>query len=250
MKLNHISEFKPDLSIYRYVKFEHFLNFVKTGKYGIGKVAHWEDPYENYLAKCPLLDRYENTICRCMGNFYGQCWTRSTEESDAMWRIYSRVDMIDRKTRMISGMAVRIKTTAERLQKITETIAEFSISEGYIGSVEYKTQCEIDKDRRELILDSTCNYWEKEGQAFFVKRKAFEHENEFRIIAHGWCESDIVYADAIPDLFIDEVTFDPRLTESEYNFYKDQVVKAGFLKEKINKSQLYYFEPSVIRVMI
>lgn len=242
MILNPISDFEPDMPIYRYMKYEHFLNFVKTGKYGIGRISRWEDPYENYLAKCQLYDRYGHRVSRITLTYYGQCWTL-LEESDAMWRIYS--DM-HKGSSYSSDMAVRITTSARRLQKITETIKEFNI--GHIGPVVYKEQSEIDKDLRELTFDTPHEYWEKVEQEFFKKRQTFEYEKEFRIILSCGGESDLVYADESADLLIDKVTFDPRLTIAEYGLCREQIIEAGFPSEKINKSRLYDFEQQAIRL--
>ncbi len=46
------------MPVFRYMQYQHFLDWVRTGLYRISNICKWEDPYENYLLKCPLLDRF------------------------------------------------------------------------------------------------------------------------------------------------------------------------------------------------
>jgi hypothetical protein len=88
------SLFAPDdlwaVPIYRIFSIDRFVELARTRQNVLVSPYKWDDPFENFLLRCPVRDASGRTLR--MGNlaerWYGQCWT-STRESDAMWRIYS-----------------------------------------------------------------------------------------------------------------------------------------------------------------
>lgn len=138
------------MPVFRYMQYQHFLDWVRTGLYRISNICKWEDPYENYLLKCPLLDRFGLRISKIVLPLYGQCWT-TLPESDAMWRIYSKISRGQANDTVDScEIGVRIKTTAERLQKLPSIITGFN--RGHIGPVKYINQTVIDRNLQSLQL--------------------------------------------------------------------------------------------------
>ena len=159
MILNPRCGFKPDKHVYRFMKRIHLEHYLLNRKYHISNIKYWEDPYENYLLKCPLYDEYGERISRITHPTFGQSWTL-LPESDAMWRIYSQYKDSD-------NMGVRIRTTQKKLQSITESIERFNL--GHIGPVKYLSQDVIDN---ELTGDNIPmeEYWDKVTESLFTKR--------------------------------------------------------------------------------
>jgi len=77
--------------IYRVFSNQRILEMFRDRKLTLTAPRLWDDPFENFLAKCPALVKSINEHVSLSGifkNFFGQCWTYH-EDNDAMWRIYS-----------------------------------------------------------------------------------------------------------------------------------------------------------------
>lgn len=199
----------------------------------------WDDPFENFLAKCKAdFDGIPNVgIELLFRNFYGQCWTLNPE-SDAMWRIYSP-----------NKDGARVKTTVGRLfRSIYNPNNTFATMSYFIGSVCYKTEDEIRKifedpnNASGLTFDQTGR-----GQAlpFFIKREAFSHEQEVRLLFRFNEEGNKEQRseefwpfDINPNDLFDEVTFDPRMSDGDVRNLTNSLRSSGFAKP-INQSILY-----------
>lgn len=255
-QLTPMGKYAPNMPVFRYMQYQHFLDWVRTGLYRISNICKWEAPYENYLLKCPLLDRFGKRISRIVLPLYGQCWT-TLPESDAMWRIYSRIsrgqadDTVDSRE-----IGVRIKTTAERLQKLPSIITGFNL--GHIGPVKYTNQTDIDRNLQCLQLKNTIEYWDACDNALFEKRKEFSHEQEFRFVFScsfncdpldmDYCYPDYIEGQITPQELIDEVTFDPRIPIPEFHTQQIELKKMGFPVKKTNRSFLYDFNKHNIKL--
>lgn len=251
-----MGKYAPNMPVFRYMKYQHFLDWVKTGQYWISNICRWEDPYENYLLKCPLLDKFGQRISKIGLPRYGQCWTM-LPESDAMWRIYSEVSRGQADdTLESSGIGVRIKTTAERLQKIPSIITGFNL--GHIGPVKYTKQTDIERNMRRLQLKNTKEYWDACDKALFEKRVEFSHEQEFRFVFScnfnrdpldmDYCYPDYIEGQITPQELIEEVTFDPRIPISEFQAKQKELIEMGFPEMKTNRSVLYDFNRHDIKL--
>lgn len=82
------------------------------------------------------------------------CWHHATHESEAMWRLYAR--------ETVEGVA--IQTTVERLKAALPQDKSFMIR-----AVDYRDNYVHNKREESLAR-------------FFIKRKAFEHEKEVRVL--------------------------------------------------------------------
>ena len=178
------------MPVFRYMQYQHFLDWVRTGLYRISNICKWEDPYENYLLKCPLLDRFGLRIKISRG-----------QANDT-------VDSCE--------IGVRIKTTAERLQKLPSIITGFN--RGHIGPVKYINQTVIDRNLQSLQLKNTKEYWDACDKTLFEKREEFSHEQKFRFV-FLYTNGDPSYLEVQikPQELIDEVTFDPRITKEDFD---------------------------------
>jgi hypothetical protein len=95
-----------------------------------------------------------------------------------------------------------------------------------------------------------------------LKRNAFEHEAEVRVILipqgspqpregfpRGWyahvarqrCQHRSIYVPIDPNKLFDEVTFDPRLRPVDFKERKDFLQRCGYPGEKIQWPDLYKF---------
>lgn len=230
--MNFRNDLNPNDIVYRVFPFSRLIQVFVCEKLTLVNPELWDDPWENYLYQVPLFTAHELPISgkeliqnhsidlsEKRNAVYAQCWTR-VEESDAMWRIYSP-----------NHDGVRVKTTAHKLYQ--------SISEGQdpcIGNVQYERVQEI---------HSQTDYFQAVEEGFsidqlLIKRIAFEHEEEVRLIdVDETINSKIKHYSIDPNEFFDELTFDSRLSEDLYEvnekLFRD---KLGF-NGVINQSQLY-----------
>jgi hypothetical protein len=134
--------------IYRFLPFHYAVQFLKTGNLSFSKPSSWDDPFEK---------DYDSMKGR---DVYAQCWTLAYH-SDALWRIYSP-----------THLGVRIRTT---IGKLNSELSHFN--ESYKVHTEAKNvkYCKHRMLREEQENANTT-------QRVFIKRDAFEHEKEFRIV--------------------------------------------------------------------
>jgi len=112
--------------------------------------------------------------------------------------------------------------------------------------VEYKTDDEISKWFSSLKEDINNSFPKYAEESLHIKRKAFEHEKEVRIIISTDSQSkESKFLEFnIPNLdIIEEFILDPRLKEENVEEITQQLCKLGVDKNKIKKSKLYDFTP-------
>ena len=216
---------------------------IENKKLRMERVSLWDDPYENFFLKSNFyIDAsfYKQTVQvrtdEVSNRTYGQSWTM-TEESDAMWRIYSNKDDIE-------NTAIRIKIKVDNLFNIVYT-SDKCMATTSIGRVDYKTDEEI-TDWMQSLKDIASDFPKYAERSLFIKRKPFEHEREVRIIiskdTQQPAKSFIEYN--IPDIgYIEEFVLDPRLNEERVQEIKQQLCDVGVNVNKIRKSKLYEFVP-------
>ncbi len=131
----------------------------------------FEDPWEGtfppvvnnmfrrQLGKAGVDDQEIETVLKNIGKLrklvFINCWHMNQYDSAAMWRLYAK-----------TNEAIAIQTS---IRKLIESVNNVKI-DIYIGRVEYA-------DYESVIIDSTNLL-----NAFVLKRKSFEHENELRMI--------------------------------------------------------------------
>lgn len=208
---------KLDQPIYRFTTFEQFLDILTTNKLTLVKPTKWEDPYENYILKCHYKNKNNENInvSNLMDQIFAQCWT-SCEESDALWRIYSK-----------DSKGLRLQTT---IRKLLDTIFDDtdmkSIITSFIGKVEYLSIEDIeeylsDKETiNNLFFNDLTNRLRCES--LLIKRKEFEHEKEIRLLYLVDSESIDIYYNSKkfsinPNNLIENVLLDPRMSDDYQN---------------------------------
>jgi hypothetical protein len=210
-------------NLYRIVSFDRAAEIITSRKLYFAHPSTWEDPYETAL---------KHSHARAI---FAQCWCRKAV-SDAMWRIYSP-----------HGLGVRIATTRQRLRRILQAAVDSrrSILSFAILNVEYHTQTEIDArlDEARKNLQTAFNI-DSLMQPLFVKRKAFDHEHEARVVIFDKTCLDGdqkrgIALDVDPFDLLTSVWIDPRAPDESVKAY------TYYLKEKLGfpgtvaKSRLY-----------
>lgn len=167
-----------DRKLYKFMSFYSFVDLIQSKSLNFVRPKVWEDPYEGFIfQKLKTIDgkkEIEYLLKKIPDNiaksiffdlalkfekiFYAQSWSLCSE-SDAMWRIYN----YENKT-------VRIEVLESKIRQI-ENIE--------IVDVEYDDEINLEREIEKIGLykDQT-NFME----IYRVKRTAFRHEREVRLI--------------------------------------------------------------------
>jgi len=195
----------------------------------------WDDPFENFVLNSTGITRQGELFAfGFKDRLYGQCWTL-IKDSDALWRIYSP-----------DKQGVRVRTTIGMLyDSLYSSCGEFRDISCFIGKVQYKSQ----RDLIRLFEHPGGPGWgvldpSGRGQAetLMFKRKEFGHEKEVRLVYHNHDEdyqSDVYQYPCEPTELIDQVTFDPRISDEMFTVFSRHVEEYGFSKKQITRSPLY-----------
>lgn len=238
MYLN-IKESEYDDHIYRIISYNRFLELFDSRKNTLVKPKLWEDTFENFTLKSKI--KYSNGIEIALDTherLYGQCWTTS-RASDAMWRIYSP----DKRS-------VRIRTTVNKLfESISNANAKRAMVDSCIGKVKYLSESQITSQAKQAFSKNGQMTFGNLFRSLLVKRKAFAHEKEIRLIQLDWgfqVPSDDIYRYEIdPHELITQVMIDPRVSHEEFKRIKaDILTKTGY-KGDIKRSLLYRLPETV-----
>lgn len=229
-----------DKPVYRIFSFGRLEEIFQEKKLTLVKPKLWDDPFENFILNSTgMLPDGRQFQIGFRDNFYGQCWSL-TKESDAMWRIYSP-----------DKGGVKVKTTIRKLftplfqvggqhTKMNGNIYNLS---SFVGRVKYantKALTDMLKDEERMsgkVFDQSG--W-GQSSSFFFKRVAFKHEKEVRLIYNAQNENqfDTFKFDLDPVEIFDEIVFDPRMKETDYQEQKGKLIEWGYDKSII-QSGLY-----------
>lgn len=179
------------MKIYKYISLESFFYLVETKKLYLRKITEWEDSLEGYVPlkqtendlfnlisineniyNDEIMDQVQKKLNILNSKLYkkvcyAQSWINDSQESDALWRIYSQ------------GNGVRI--TVE-LYPIIKSI-EKTLSEKYLKTEVFHHNIEYSKGEPKLLINEK-NYENQKllfKQIAGYKRTAFAHEKEYRI---------------------------------------------------------------------
>lgn len=230
--------------IYKFMDLKYLLKILTENKLSFLKVNNWDDPYENFIFKSDFhignkkIDT--NILMQFADSSFGQSWTLNTE-TDALWRIYSP-----------SKNSVRIRTTIGKLYETMLTKSDDSLY-CLLGDVKYKNKSDFENFSKTLKSPTDFKTDKFHEFSYFVKRKEFEHEKEFRAIyisdfIFEKFQDPILNFDVIPNNFIIDILLDPRLNAQEVDTVKDEIIKAGY-SGNIEQSSLYYWKPLKINLL-
>ena len=219
-----------DKYIYRIISIERLLELFHSEKNTLVNPKKWEDSFENFILGSRVKNSSGEIFEYDFGKYmYGQCWTLH-ESSDAMWRIYSP-----------NKAAVRIRTTIGALiNSICNANVVHQQFTCCIGKVQYCDEVELFDIANEIFDDSGISV-DNVFRSLLLKRNAFVHENEIRLLYQSLDnEAGDLYRYAVdPSGLISEITIDPRKTDAEFEMTKFIIEKSINYKGIINKSDLY-----------
>jgi hypothetical protein len=242
--MNHnfinILESERDEYVYRIIPLSRLYELFENTENVLVKPSLWEDPFENFILKSNV--RFKNGKSydfNHQNGFYGQCWTRS-KASDAMWRIYSS----DKRS-------VRVRTTIRKLfnslynSQNLDSQPHIGLRDEkcFIGKVKYLPSHKLKAFASEFFSGQAGTRTYSLASSLCVKRPAFKHENEVRLI---YFEHDVnKYKEQLfryqfdAHQIIDQLMLDPRLDANEVETVKKEIAKRTGFKGQIKRSLLY-----------
>jgi len=218
--------------VYRITTVDRVKELFTSRKNTLVKPRRWDDPYENFILGSKVRLKSGKIV---QYNFhekmYGQCWTFHSA-SDAMWRIYSP-----------EKNGVRIRSTLDSLARCF-SIAHPDLPDAKcrIGRVQYLSIKKI-KDMANSTFDDYGIGVNELFNSLLVKRKAFSHEREIRVLyyelTHSTPNNDLYTYGVDPHAMIDQIMLDPRLGHKEADAMKEDIRRTTGFKGQILRSRLY-----------
>lgn len=231
---NIFGKITEDTRIYRIFQRDWFFQLFEDKKNGLVRPSKWNDPFENVFLRAEVRSK---SMPDKKGDFsfrndlYGQCWTLGSA-SDAMWQIYSPCQD-----------AIRVRTTVGKLIKSIRAVkGNLADATCFIGRVKYLSEKELSKFGKNVF--STAITGEACARSLIVKRKAYKHEKEVRLVYFEDTTTkhpDGVYTyDLDPLALIDQAMVDSRVSEIGYQFVKGEIMSRTRLEARqIRHSRLY-----------
>lgn len=217
---------KPRTKLYHYLSLAAFLAWVEIGCLTMRQVTLWQDGWEQPFRQIRLTAEPDNERVRHhYDGAYGHSWTRN-HESDAMWRLYSP-----------EKRGLRIATSADHFALIG------GIAEAVLAPVWYSNEPVI------KILEHDDKFPGPGYVDSFVKRTAFRHEREVRLVVNlDHCLPGVQASQGAlrltvdPVLFMTDVAVDPRADEWYVDAVRHYCARAGFTRLP-ERSGLYSEDP-------
>lgn len=228
-----------DDHLYRYISLAQFISLIENQKLFLRKVKSWDDTWEAPDDQLPIImddgsERYGESLI--VTSTVGQCWTYE-KDSDAMWRIYSP----DRQ-------GIMIETDVDSFFEID------NLKRAVLAKVIYFNKSNYVKKRYEITNNKSYRY----AGDMALKREAFKHENEVRLLVclQGYCgigncwDIPVVGFGINLSTFLKSITFDPRADDWFVDAMK-KYCQSKSLICPIGKSTLYernfYEEAKIVR---
>lgn len=220
---------KARTQIYRTVTFKRLVELLTLKRNVLVRPRKWPDTFEDLLGQSILRIGTKDHGTFSTEHIYGQCWTLNTV-SDAIWQIYSE-----------GKDGFRLRTNVGKLLgSLKSQVADPDIN-CHIGRVRYLRDHElVDFGKTHFAQPEGCDS-DVVAEAFMVKRRAFEHEQEVRILyqapnagEHG----DLFPYTLDPNEIIDQILVHPLVPYADFKRTKLEIRKMGFAGE-IKRSLLY-----------
>ena len=160
------------IRITRIMRAAHFLSMINSSRNYLSKILKWQDVYECYAAQLKIRNCGVRNLLR---DYYGQCWSFRTEESELLWNAR---DCNDAKYK---HDVVMIETT---VYDFVNSIKGVQRRDGYasgfvsIGAVEYTLPKVLSASDVKFTLSSDANL----TSSLFLKRPQFSDEDELRLV--------------------------------------------------------------------
>lgn len=184
-----------EMTVYRVMKLEHFLSWCDSNQNVLVPAEWWDDPWERALFRNPINVCNRLSINANDFEFYGQCWSLEKEESDVTWRIFKANDC----------RSVRVGVNAWDLYECFTSYCDklsggqYSQHSCFAGLVKYMEEPDIVKVLSELHFEECLtNAAPSLVETLYIKRKAFVHEKEFRLVYYYATNDSLVEDSSIP----------------------------------------------------
>lgn len=237
-----------DRPLYRIFPLWAFEDMLRVKRLVLVPPTFWEDPFEDLAASIMMQgpNHAQKPLSEYLNATHCQCWSFESE-SDVLLRAYSRV-MIDKLHSRNSEPrfeGVQVRTTPRKLAAALRPWAErVSGGQFYLGRVEYAPQ--HDTSQRVVNILSRIGPYEmgrgeNRAQSLLLKRNAFAHEDEVRLIrVNDNCDriNEPLTVNIEPNAFIEDVRFDPRLITFERR-EREQMARTLRYEGAFSESGLY-----------
>ena len=164
-------------------------------------------------------------------DLYGQCWTLA-KASDAMWRIYS-----------MGTDGIRIRSTVGKLIDSLSSCNEAPRTSCFIGKVRYLTDCELNDFAATHFSEGLGADGRKIASSLLIKRKAFRHEREVRLIhlssSRTKPSQHFHFYHFDPDALVEQVMLHPQLSRAEANRLKTVIRSKMNWSGELKQSMMY-----------
>ena len=235
----NIDKDKREQYVYRIVSLKRLLELFEKNENVLVKPCLWDDPFENFIMNSKIrLPSGEISNLMSRELFYGQCWSKS-KASDAMWRIYSP-----------ENTGIRIRTTVRKLfNSLGDVISTVPNVKVFIGNVEYLPNKKLLEFSQTVFLNVSLPQANDLARTLLVKRPAFKHENELRLLyfdVEKLNSGNIFKYMVNPHELIDQIMIDPRVSYSEYKNIKEYIQKNTDYGGSIKRSLLYTLPDSIV----
>lgn len=247
---NYIGIDDPDRPIYRIYPLWYFQSALRLKQLVLVQPQLWSDPYELLPWRCKYVERkprYREAMSEpYMRPVYAQCWS-ATKESDTLISAYSRVVRHKHESRNECPGEEGV-TVSSTPRKLLESLQEWATPDRkfccFVGRVKYSDSVGIHERLGKVFggqMPQDKISARQMAELMLLKRDAFEHENEVRLIyveTRKIPPSDRVTCQIAPNEVFDSVKFDPRLAIFERNERERSATGLGYTG-KFETSSLY-----------
>lgn len=220
-----------ETKVYRIITKQRFDELFQKKQNCLVRPKLWEDPFENLALNSPIDVMGKMGTIPFKDDVYGQCWSLN-KASDAMWRIYSQ-----------GTDGIRIRSTVGKLLDGLATTDGLPELTCFVGKVKYLS----DNGLRDFAENQFAGGFDSGGrkiaETLLIKRKAFKHEREVRLIysAVGGTppKQDLYFYDFDPHKIVDQIMLHPQLTLPEAKKLKKSIQTSTNWKHGLKQSMMY-----------
>lgn len=241
----------PDAPIYRIFPLWFLEETLRLRQLALVALSKWEDPFEVVGDAIAVDIRRGNRIEQVIINqslppAFAQCWSK-TIESDSLLRAYSRVvkDPHFGRNTCPRDEGVRVRSSPGKLLQAVRSGNPSGLKgDWFVGAVMYLSRDALLREIANAVALHGLQAFEvpsNRAKLLLLKREAFSHENEVRIIyiqeAQELREA-IIRVPIEPSAVFDEISFDPRLQTFERR-ERETVIRSLGYEGAITESDLY-----------
>lgn len=224
---------KPETKLYRTIPMARLYEMFAAHQNTLVRPKKWPDPFENLALQSMVNVNGELGDFGFKDDLYAQCWTTAAA-TDAIWQIFSN-----------GTDGVRIRTTAGKLlRSLADHVpADTAPLCCFLGTVQYKTKKGLVRFSQDHFANGLGSDGKIIASSLLVKRRAFSHEKEVRLI-HWRLNGSPKERDLFPypiDLhsLIDQIMLHPQLKKPEADKLKAEIAKRTGFKGELKRSLLY-----------